>query len=87
VNPDILLIDEILAVGDAAFQEKCIARIDDFRQRGKTIVFVSHNMGTVRRICQRALLIHKGRLLANGPPDEVAARYEELLQQPAMAAG
>ena len=87
VNPDILLMDEILAVGDAAFQEKCMARIDDFRRRGKTIVFVSHDMGAVRRICQRALLIHKGKLLADGPPDEVAARYEELLQQPAMAAG
>ncbi len=81
VNPDILLMDEILAVGDAAFQEKCMARIDDFRRRGKTIVFVSHNMDAVRGICRRALLIHEGNLLADGPPDEVAARYEELLHQ------
>lgn len=50
-------------------------------------MFVSHDMGAVRRICQRALLIHMGKLLADGPPDEVAARYEELLQEPAMAAG
>lgn len=87
VDPDILLIDEILAVGDAAFQQKCIARIQDFHQRGKTIVFVSHDMAAVRRICQRALLIHEGNLLADGPTNEVAARYEELLHQPAMLAG
>lgn len=86
VDPDILLMDEILAVGDAAFQEKCLARIDDFRQRKKTIVFVSHNMAAVRCICQRVLLIHEGRLLADGPPDEVAARYEEVLHHRAAAA-
>src|SRR6202011_1402337 len=58
VDPDILLIDEILAVGDAPFQEKCLARIDDFRQHGKTIVYVSHSLASVRRLCERALLIH-----------------------------
>ena len=85
VDPDILLIDEILAVGDAAFQQKCSARIDEFRKRGKTIIFVSHDMSAVRRLCQRVFLIQDGVLLADGPPDQVIARYEELLQRPIEA--
>jgi len=85
VDPDILLMDEILAVGDAAFQQKCIARIDDFRARGKTIVFVSHSAASVRTICQRALLIHEGRIIEDGPVDQVVARYELLVQQPVGA--
>jgi ABC-type polysaccharide/polyol phosphate transport system ATPase subunit len=79
VDPDILLVDEILAVGDASFQEKCLARIDDFRHRGKTIVFVSHNLSAVRQLCPRALMIDAGALLADGPADELVARYEELM--------
>lgn len=82
VDPDILLIDEILAVGDAAFQQKCMARIDDFRRRGKSIVFVSHGAGDVRAICERALLIHEGLLVEDGPVDQVLARYEGIVQQP-----
>jgi ABC-type polysaccharide/polyol phosphate transport system ATPase subunit len=82
VDPDILLIDEILAVGDAAFQQKCIARIDDFRRRGKSIVFVSHGTGNVRTICERALLIHEGLIAEDGPVDQVLARYEGIVQQP-----
>jgi ABC-type polysaccharide/polyol phosphate transport system ATPase subunit len=85
VDPDILLIDEILAVGDAAFQQKCMARIEDFRRRRKTIVFVSHSLGTVRTLCQRALLIQDGRLLEDGPAERVVSRYEELLEQPVGA--
>jgi ABC-type polysaccharide/polyol phosphate transport system ATPase subunit len=85
VDPDILLIDEILAVGDAAFQQKCLARVDEFRQRSKTIVFVSHDMNSVRRLCQRVVLLHDGVLLADGPPEQVVARYEELLRQPVGA--
>jgi ABC-2 type transport system ATP-binding protein len=82
VDPDILLIDEILAVGDAAFQQKCMARIDDFRRHGKSIVFVSHSAGDVRTICERALLIHEGMLIEDGPVDQVLARYEGIVQQP-----
>lgn len=85
VDPDILLIDEILAVGDAPFHEKCLARIDDFRQRGKTIVYVSHALDAIRRLCQRALLIHGGILLADGSTDQVLATYEEVLQQAVSA--
>ncbi len=82
VDPDILLMDEILAVGDAAFQQKCLQRINDFRKQGKTIFMVSHSAGTIRKFCERALWIHDGILRADGPVDEVVARYEELLQQP-----
>jgi len=80
VDPDVLLIDEILAVGDETFQKKCTARIEEFRDRRKTIVLVSHNLGAVRQLCQRALLIDSGILLGDGPPDEMIAHYEELVQ-------
>ena len=78
IDPDILLIDEILAVGDASFQQKCMARIDDFRRRGKTIIFVSHDLGSVRRLCTRILVIADGLLLFDGAPDEGIIRYQEL---------
>src|SRR5581483_47765 len=81
VDPDVLLIDEILAVGDAPFQEKCLAKIDEFRERGKTIVFVSHDLDAVRRLCPRALLIHEGVLRLDGSTDQVLAEYEGVLQQ------
>src|SRR5690242_9041271 len=80
VDPDILLMDEILAVGDESFQQKCNARIEDFRHRGKTIIFVSHSLAAVRQLCERALLIEGGALLADGPSDEVVATYEQMMQ-------
>jgi len=79
VDPDILLVDEILSVGDAEFQEKCDRKISDFCQRGKTIVFVSHDMHAIRRVCTRLVLLDHGQILANGPVEEVIARYEELI--------
>jgi ABC-type polysaccharide/polyol phosphate transport system ATPase subunit len=79
VDPDILIIDEILGVGDAGFQAKCFERIEDFRRRGKTILLVSHSMDNVRKMCDRAMLVHAGRLVEDGPPERVIARYEELL--------
>lgn len=82
IDPDVLLMDEILAVGDAAFRQKCSARIDEFRQRGKTIVFVSHDLGAVRQLCHRVLWIHHGILLGDGPADQIVAQYEELLHRP-----
>lgn len=81
VDPDILLIDEILGVGDAGFQEKCFERLQQFRGRGKTILFVSHNMASVRRFCDRVLLMVKGELLADGPTDLVISQYEQLTGQ------
>jgi ABC-type polysaccharide/polyol phosphate transport system ATPase subunit len=85
VDPDILLMDEILAVGDAAFQQKCFARIEDFRRQGKTIVFVSHNASSIRMICNRAILIHDGKIAKDGATDQVLAQYEALSQQPVGA--
>jgi ABC-type polysaccharide/polyol phosphate transport system ATPase subunit len=79
VDPDILIIDEILGVGDAGFQGKCFERIEDFRRRRKTILLVSHSMDNVRKLCDRAMLVHGGQVLEDGPPDRVIARYEELL--------
>jgi ABC-type polysaccharide/polyol phosphate transport system ATPase subunit len=83
VDPDILLIDEILSVGDAAFQKKCMERIEEFQRRGKTIVYVSHAMESVKRLCTRAILLHEGALIADGKPDYIYDRYNEILYQPA----
>lgn len=81
VNPDILLIDEILAVGDQAFQEKCIKRIEDFRNQGKTIIFVSHSAASVQQLCTRAILLHKGKLILDGTPDEIIGKYHEIMHE------
>ena len=75
-QPDILLVDEVLAVGDAEFQEKCSARIMDLQKAGVTIVLVSHNLYTVETICDRALWIDKGGIVTLGSPQEVVARYQ-----------
>jgi ABC-type multidrug transport system ATPase subunit len=78
VDPDILLIDEILSVGDEHFQRKCYDRIQRFRRKGKTIVFVSHALPTVESMCERAALLSGGRLVALGPAADVVARYRDL---------
>jgi ABC-type polysaccharide/polyol phosphate transport system ATPase subunit len=83
IDPEILLIDEILSVGDAEFQEKCDARISDFRRRGKTIVLVTHSTRAVQAMCNRAILLDCGRILADGPPKQVIKHYETLMHQPA----
>jgi ABC-type polysaccharide/polyol phosphate transport system ATPase subunit len=85
VDPDILLVDEILAVGDEPFQHKCLERMNNFRRQGKTIVLVSHDMGLVQSLCDRVLLLDHGHLHADGPPKQVITRYHELLHQPASA--
>ncbi len=75
VEPDILLVDEALAVGDAAFQRKCLDRIDRLRQQGVTIVLVSHSLSAVRRVCQRALWLEQGRVVEDGSADSVLKKY------------
>lgn len=75
---DILLIDEVLAVGDAAFQQKCFDVFADLKAQGRTIVLVTHDMGVVLRFCSRAILIDDGKVLMSGEPKEVADRYLEL---------
>lgn len=75
MNPDILLIDEVLAVGDIAFQLKCLDRIRDFQRRGKTLLMVSHALQTVEDFCDEALLIHQGQRVAQGPPPDTIMTY------------
>lgn len=77
VDPDILLTDEVLAVGDEAFQRKCLERIYRFRRLGKTIVFVSHALDTVRQLCDRAVWLDRGAMRAVGPAREVIDAYLE----------
>ncbi|MBM3312378.1 MAG: ABC transporter ATP-binding protein, partial [Candidatus Aminicenantes bacterium] len=75
VNPEILLVDEVLAVGDAAFVPKCLDRIDDFRRRKKTILFVSHDLATVAKICDRVAWMKSGRVQVVGEPKRVVDAY------------
>ena len=78
VPADILLVDEILAVGDAAFQQKCFDTFFHMREQGKTVLFVTHDMAAVQRFCHRALLLERGQVAAIGDPDEIADRYLQL---------
>jgi ABC-type polysaccharide/polyol phosphate transport system ATPase subunit len=78
VDADILLVDEVLAVGDAAFQQKCFDVFNQLRDDGRTIVFVTHDMGSLNRFCHRALLLEKGEMIHLGEPHEVADRYLEI---------
>jgi ABC-type polysaccharide/polyol phosphate transport system ATPase subunit len=78
VRADIMLVDEILAVGDAAFQQKCFDVFFQMRDEGKTVLFVTHDMGAVQRFCHRAMLLERGRIVAIGAPEEVADRYLDL---------
>jgi ABC-type polysaccharide/polyol phosphate transport system ATPase subunit len=78
VDADLLLIDEVLAVGDAAFQQKCFDVFHDLRARGKTIVLVTHDMAALQRFCDRAMLLERGTVVHIGPPQEVGERYLEI---------
>jgi ABC-type polysaccharide/polyol phosphate transport system ATPase subunit len=78
LEADILLLDEVLAVGDANFQAKCINRVTELKKAGKTIVFVSHNLSAVESLCDRALLLDHGQVVTSGPPKDVIAEYEQL---------
>jgi ABC-2 type transport system ATP-binding protein len=77
---DILLLDEVLAVGDQSFQEKCFATFESFRDQGKTVVFVSHDLKSVARFCDRALLLRSGTLEAIGEPEDVIDAYHAQIQ-------
>jgi ABC-type polysaccharide/polyol phosphate transport system ATPase subunit len=78
VDADILLIDEVLAVGDANFQQKCFDQFTRLKEEGRTIVFVTHDMGSVERFCDRAMLLERGRVVDIGDPGQVARQYNEL---------
>jgi ABC-type polysaccharide/polyol phosphate transport system ATPase subunit len=82
LEPDILILDEVLAVGDAAFQARCLERIEFLRDSGKTILFTSHDLAALERLCDRALLLHRGELLLSGSPNEVIGEYLKLTFAP-----
>jgi lipopolysaccharide transport system ATP-binding protein len=75
LEPEILLVDEVLAVGDAAFQKKCLGKMGDVAKEGRTVLFVSHNMGAISRLCPRALLLHEGKVIRDGESEEVISVY------------
>ena len=77
VNAEILLIDEILSVGDEHFQEKCFRKIEDLKQERKTIVFVTHGLGSIKRFCTRAIWLHNGEIKLDGSAEEVTKQYVE----------
>jgi len=77
LQPEVLLVDEVLAVGDAAFQKKCLGKMSEVAKEGRTVLFVSHNMGAIGRLCTRGLLLDKGRLLFSGHVMEAIAQYTE----------
>ena len=78
VNPDVLLIDEVLAVGDAAFQRKCIQRMDEFRRAGKTMLIISHDLRTIQSISDRILFLNEGKVYGIGDPESMVHSYESL---------
>jgi len=84
-DPDILLVDEVLAVGDAVFGEKCLAKVREFQQRGVTIVIVSHSLEMVREFCRRAILLDHGHLLEDGRPESVVNHYLKLVHHEEVA--
>lgn len=96
LNPEILLVDEVLAVGDARFQRKCLNQMQTVGQSGRTVIFVSHNMSTITRLCERTILLEDGRITADGPAHQIVAQYmasgsgtsaERVWSDPARAPG
>jgi ABC-type polysaccharide/polyol phosphate transport system ATPase subunit len=81
LNPDILLLDEVLAVGDAAFQQKCLQRISELKQNGTTIIFISHDLRAVQKLCDRVILLKKGSIEADGDPADTIALYQSSSQE------
>jgi lipopolysaccharide transport system ATP-binding protein len=82
LEPEILLVDEVLAVGDLEFQKKCMGKMQEVSRSGRTIVFVSHQMNQIRRLCERVLWIDAGQIRESGPTGEIAAKYESASLQP-----
>ena len=74
-EPEVLIVDEVLAVGDASFQRKCLGKMDEISRSGRTVLFVSHNLGSLGQICNKGLLLHKGRLISYGGIEETIGNY------------
>ncbi len=81
MEPDILILDEVLSVGDAKFRKKSEQRIQSMFDHGVTVLFVSHNIDQIKRICNKAILLEKGKLIADGPVEEVCAIYESMIDE------
>jgi len=75
LDPEILIIDEVLSVGDAAFRKKCLEKMESVAGEGRTVLFISHNMASIRSLCPRAVLLDHGRIVCDGPSEDVVARY------------
>jgi lipopolysaccharide transport system ATP-binding protein len=96
LEPEILIVDEVLAVGDAEFQKKCLGKVEDVSSHGRTVLFVSHSMPTILRLCKRVILLQRGLVAADGPAPEVTRAYlksgtenpaERVWDEPAQAPG
>lgn len=96
IEPEIFLVDEALAVGDAVFQHRCLRRLQELQERGSTILFVSHDLAAVRALCSRAILLNAGRVVDDGKPFEILSHYQKIIMAreqayeesaPAAAAG
>jgi len=86
LEPEILIVDEVLAVGDMQFQEKCLGKMQDVsRGQGRTVLFVSHNLGYVRQLCPRAILLDRGKIIADGETGEVLKRFSKQAAQPTIS--
>lgn len=81
LNPEILMVDEVLAVGDVAFQKKCLGKISDVASCGRTVLFVSHNMGAIQQLCEKAILLEKGALLEFSNATDAIHRYHHLIRE------
>lgn len=81
LEPEVLIVDEVLAVGDLEFQKKCLGKMDEVGKSGRTVLFVSHNLGSLAQICQKGLLLHKGRLLEEGEINQTVSRYLDFAQK------
>ena len=82
LEPEILIIDEVLSVGDLHFRNRCLGRMRDMRDQGRTVLFVSHDLTSVRQLCNRAILLSAGRVSMEGTPDEVTRHYEQMNREP-----
>src|SRR5213078_4708689 len=85
VEPDILLVDEAIAVGDAGFQYRCVERMGELVREGRTLVFVSHNMSAIESLCERAVLLDHGRIVDDGPARDVVREYLRAVEAELMA--
>lgn len=85
LEPEILIIDEVLAVGDIAFQRKCLGKMGDVSKHGRTVLFVSHNISALQNLCHRGILLQEGRVTHDGPIDETVRRYLETMRSPDSA--